>query len=110
MESIQERKPRRITFTRLVNPAEENNQYEVVLSALNRGKGELTDIRLKDFIPTGFKIIEEGMKSYDTQGRKKGVEKEWLIEKIMAGEEIQISYKILKIDEQKRYRDLLNGY
>ncbi len=98
---------RKITIARDVYPSRSRGEFHVTLYAKNRGNTNITNLCLKDIIPEGFKLLEEDkvIKSQD-----RGKEREWFLNKLSSGEEIEVSYKLIKIGDKCKGESLLDSY
>ena len=84
-----------LTFGKTVAPGAQPKIYEISLVYKNRGKNALTDVRIRDIIPEGFRLLDDSMKSLaDEESVPEGSRRVWTFEKIEPEQEINIVYRI----------------
>ncbi|MBD3185687.1 hypothetical protein GF325_02565 [Candidatus Bathyarchaeota archaeon] len=60
---------------------------------MNKGDRIKTDIKIVDFLPEGFSLIESSMKP-ETENKDGGMFLKWIIAEIQPSQEIEITYRI----------------
>ena len=84
---------RRTRIGKSVRPGAEKDEYSILLLYKNKGDSPKTNIKISDFVPIHFKILEASME-YESTGKDDGTLLTWTIEEIAPGQEVEITYSI----------------
>ncbi|MFX1299038.1 MAG: hypothetical protein ACFFD2_29790, partial [Promethearchaeota archaeon] len=84
---------RRTRIGKSVRPGAEKDEYSILLIYKNKGDSVKTNIKISDFVPVNFKILESSME-YKSAGKSDGTLLTWTIEEIQPGQEVEITYNI----------------
>ncbi|MFX0132756.1 MAG: hypothetical protein ACFFDN_03830, partial [Candidatus Hodarchaeota archaeon] len=84
---------RRTRIGKSVRPGVEKDEYSILLLYINKGDSTKTNIKISDFVPINFKILESNME-YESTSKDDGTLLTWTIEEIQPGQEVEITYSI----------------
>ncbi|MHA1379724.1 MAG: hypothetical protein ACTSRG_15245 [Candidatus Helarchaeota archaeon] len=84
---------RRTRIGKSVRPGAERDDYEILLIYKNKGDGVKTNIKIADFVPTNFSIMESSM-GYESKSQDDGTLLTWILKEVQPDEEVEITYKI----------------
>ncbi|MHA1681602.1 MAG: hypothetical protein ACTSUE_11380 [Promethearchaeota archaeon] len=96
---------RRSRIGKAIAPAAGTRNYEVVLLFKNKGDVIKTAVKINDFIPAGFSLLESTPEAQTVQ-KDEGNLLSWIIDEIPPGEEIEITYRVHGDDESCTMKNL----
>ncbi|MFW9930370.1 MAG: hypothetical protein ACFFD1_13320, partial [Candidatus Thorarchaeota archaeon] len=84
-----------ITFGKTVNPGGEAGIYEIQIIYKNRGKKVLSDVKIIDVIPEGFRLLDDNMENLATEDSiPEGTRRTWTFETVDIDQEVEINYRM----------------
>ncbi|MHA1300945.1 MAG: hypothetical protein ACTSO9_16115 [Candidatus Helarchaeota archaeon] len=84
---------RRTRIGKSVRPGAERDDYEILLIYKNKGDAVKTNIKIADFVPKNFTILESSL-GYESKTQDDGTLLTWVLNEVNPDQEIEITYKI----------------
>lgn len=84
---------RRTRIGKSIKPGTEVGVYNILLLYQNKGDSVKTDIKITDFVPETFSVLESD-EEFEEKSQEGGILLRWMIEEINPGKEVEINYSI----------------
>jgi hypothetical protein len=84
---------RRTRIGKSIRPGDDKDYYSILLLYKNKGDSLKTNVKMSDFVPSTFSIIESSL-GYESTSKDDGTLLTWTINEIQPGEEVEVTYVI----------------
>jgi uncharacterized repeat protein (TIGR01451 family) len=86
-------KRKAIRFGKTVEPGSEAKVYEITIFYKNKGGDTLKDVKIRDIVPEGFKLLDNSMEQIaEKSSAPEGEVITWTFETLQPDQEIEIKY------------------